>query len=272
MAGWSRVANAKTFTARGFEDMSDPRALRQDELPGIIAEYRRAARQAMDAGFDGVEVHCANGYLLEQFLRDRINDRTDSYGGSQQNRARLPLEVMSAIVAEMGAGRTGLRLSPVTPVTPVNDAGQDSDAQSRFNFLVEQLGPLKRAFIHVIEGATGGSREVAPFDYAALRSRFKNGHEHGAWIVNNGYTRGMAIEAIANGAADMVAFGMDFISNPDLVNRLRLKAPLAKLNNDTLYGGGAVGYTDYPALDVALAGQLEPGGQPLADFDFRSRA
>jgi N-ethylmaleimide reductase len=245
----ARPASAQTFTAKGFEDCSEPRALRLEELPRIVAEYRLAARNAVDAGFDGVEVHCANGYLLEQFLRDSINDRSDRYGGSQENRTRLPLEVMNAIVAEIGAARTGLRLSPVTPV---NDAKQDSDAQGLFNYFVEQLAPLQLAFIHVIEGATGGARDVAAFDYASLRSRYKKGNEQGAWIVNNGYSRAMAIDAVATGKADLVAFGKPFISNPDLVNRLRLDAPMNALNSDALYGGGAIGYTDYPELDLAL--------------------
>jgi len=243
----ARRANGKTFTARGFEDVSTPRALRLDELPGIVAAYRHAARNALLAGFDGVEVHGANGYLLEQFLRDSINDRSDAYGGPKEHRARLLLEVMQAIVAEIGAGRTGLRLSPVTPA---NDAGQDSDAQGLFNFVAEQLAPLKLAFIHVIEGATGGARDVAPFDYAALRSRYLAGHPQGAWIVNNGYTRAMAIEAVATGAADAVAFGKPFIGNPDLVRRLREDLPLAPLHRETLYGGGAAGYIDYPALPI----------------------
>ena len=246
----ARRANGKTFTAKGFEDVSAPRALRLDELPRIVAEYGQAARNAIDAGFDGVEVHGANGYLLEQFLRDSINDRSDAYGGSKENRARLLVEVMTAIVAEIGAGRTGLRLSPVTPA---NDAKQDSDAQGLFNHVVERLAPLKLAFLHVVEGATGGPRDVAPFDYGALRSRFKDGHPHGAWMVNNGYTRAMAIDAVASGAADLVAFGKPFISNPDLVRRLRDDAPLAALNKDTLYGGGAAGYTDYPPLELAPA-------------------
>lgn len=262
----ARRANAKTFTSRGFEDVSAPRALRLDELPGIVDEYRKAARRAMDAGCDGVEVHGANGYLLEQFLRDSINDRTDRYGGPKENRVRLPLEVISAIIDEIGPGRTGLRLSPVTPV---NDAGQDSDAQGLFNFFLDQLASMKLAFIHIIEGATGGARDAAPFDYAALRKRFKGGNEQGAWIANNGYTRTMAIDTVASGAADMIAFGMAFISNPDLVNRLRLNAPLAAANTETLYGGGAVGYTDYPPLDPAVARCLEPGGRPRTDFDFR---
>ena len=246
----ARRAEAKTFTANGFEDVSTPRALRLDELPRIVADYRHAARCAIDAGFDGVEVHGANGYLLEQFLRDSINDRTDAYGGSQENRARLLLEVMNAIVAEIGAGRTGLRLSPVTPA---NDAKQDSDAQGLYGHVVEQLAPLKLAFIHVVEGATGGPRDVAPFHYAALRARFKRGNSQGAWIVNNGYTRAMALDTVADGAADLVAFGKPFISNPDLVRRLRDDAPLAALNRDTLYGGGAAGYTDYPALEPAVS-------------------
>jgi N-ethylmaleimide reductase len=262
----ARRANSKTFTTAGFEDVSAPRALRSDELPGIVNAYCQAARHAMDAGCDGVEVHGANGYLLEQFLRDSINDRTDDYGGSRENRARLPMQVMNAIVEEIGPDRAGLRLSPVTPA---NDAGQDSDAQGLFNYFLEQLAPLKLAFIHIIEGATGGARDVAPFDYAALRNRFKSGNAHGAWIVNNGYTRAMAINAIASGAADMVAFGRPFISNPDLVNRLRLNAPLAAVKIETLYGGSAAGYTDYPRLDPAVANRLEPGGRPRTDFDYR---
>ena len=246
----ARRAAGKTFTAAGFEDVSEPRALRLDEMPRVVADYRHAARCAMDAGFDGVEVHGANGYLLEQFLRDSINDRTDAYGGPKEHRARLLLEVVNAIVAEIGAGRTGLRLSPVTPA---NDAQQDSDAQGLYNYVVERLAPLKLAFLHVVEGATGGARDVATFDYAALRSRFKRGNEHGAWMVNNGYTRQMALDVVAQGAADLVAFGKPFISNPDLVRRLHDDAPLAALNPKTLYGGGAEGYTDYPALAATPA-------------------
>jgi N-ethylmaleimide reductase len=244
----ARRANTKTFTTKGFEEVSTPRALREDEIPGIVADYRRAARNAIDAGFDGVEVHGANGYLLEQFLRDSINDRTDAYGGTREKRIRFPLEVMRAVAAEIGAGRTGLRISPVTPA---NDAALDSDSQGLFNAFVEQLAPLRLAFIHVVEGATGGPRDIAPFDYGALRRRYKENHSHGVWIVNNGYTRTMALDAVASGAADMVAFGKAYISNPDLVERLKLDAPLAPLQQATLYGGGAHGYTDYPALDQA---------------------
>ena len=235
-----RQAKSKTFTKDGFVDVAAPRALTTEELPGIVQAYVHAAHAAMAAGFDAVEVHGANGYLLDQFLRDSINDRADAYGGSIENRARLLLEVMQAIAEAIGADRTGLRLSPVTPV---NDAGQDSDAQALFNHVVEQLSPMKLAFLHVIEGHTGGPRDVAPFDYGALRERFK-----GVYIANNGYTREMAIEAVSTGHADAVAFGRSFISNPDLVRRLRLNAPLQKAHSATMYGGGAEGYTDYPAL------------------------
>ena len=246
----ARPAIGKTFTADGFVDCSTPRALRTDEMPGVVASYRQAARNAIDAGFDGVEVHGANGYLLEQFLRDSINDRTDAYGGSIQNRARLLLEVMTAVVAEIGGGRTGLRLSPITPV---NDAAQDSDAAALYGYVVQQLAPLRLAFLHLIEGQTGGARDlsdkgVAPFDYAALRAAYA-----GPWMVNNGYSRAMALDAVASGAADLVAIGKPFISNPDLVRRLREDAPLAKWVQATLYGGGAAGYTDYPTLESSLA-------------------
>ena len=246
----ARRANTKTFTRDGFVEVSAPRALRSDELARVVDDYRHAARCALQAGFDGVEVHAANGYLLEQFLRDSVNDRSDAYGGSIENRARLLVEVMQAVVDEVGAGRTGVRLSPVTPAT---DIGQDSDAQALFEHVVERLAPLELAFIHVVEGATGGPRDVAPFDYEALRRRYKDGHPQGAWIVNNGYTRQMAIDAVEQGRADLVAFGRPFIANPDLVHRLRENAPLAAVNPKTLYGGGAEGYTDYPALEEEAA-------------------
>jgi len=241
----ARTAMTKTFTAEGFVPCSPPRALDAAEIPAIVDSYRSAARRAMDAGFDGVEVHGANGYLIDQFLRNSINDRRDAYGGSIQNRTRLLLEVMQAICTEIGGGRTGLRLSPVTPV---NDAGQDSHAQALFNHAVEQLAPLNLAFLHLIEGQTGGPRDIAPFDYAALKARFR-----GAWMVNNGYTRDMALQAVASGNADVVAFGKAFISNPDLVRRLRDDLPLAALNPKTLYGGGAAGYTDYPSFEATAA-------------------
>ncbi|WP_300302554.1 alkene reductase [Ferrovibrio sp.] len=236
-------ANSKTFVNGSFTEVSEPRALRLDELPGIVAAYRKGAANAIRAGFDGVEIHGANGYLLDQFLRDGTNKRTDDYGGSIENRARLMLEVTAAIVAEIGAERTGIRLSPVTPA---NDAS-DSNPQPVFNYVVEQLDKLNLVYIHVIEGATGGDRNFgAGFDYEALHKRFRN-----TWIVNNGYTLESAQQALAGKRADLVAFGRPFISNPDLVARLRHNAPLAPLDRATLYGGGAKGYTDYPVLEMA---------------------
>ena len=236
-------AKTKTFIAEGFADVSAPRALRTDEIAGVVQQYRVAAELAIEAGFDGVEVHAANGYLIEQFLRDSINDRTDAYGGSIENRARFLVEVMQAVTGAIGGGRTGLRLSPVTPA---NDAGLDSHTQQLFEHVGRQLAPLQLAFVHVVEGATGGPRDVAPFDYAALRAAF------GApWMVNNGYTRQMALDAVAGGTADLVAFGRPFISNPDLGRRLREDAPMNELRPALLYGGGAEGYTDYPALAAA---------------------
>jgi N-ethylmaleimide reductase len=237
----SRAANSKTFLQGGFAPVSAPRALRTDEIPGIVESYRVAARRALEAGFDGVEVHGANGYLIEQFLRDSANDRNDAYGGSIENRTRLLREVMQAVSAEIGGGRTGLRLSPVTPA---NDIGQDSDPQALFNAAVEQLAPFGLAYLHVVEGATGGPRDNAPFDYEQLRERFD-----GAWMVNNGYDRGLADDAVAEDRADLVAFGRPFISNPDLVRRLREHAPLNAWDSKTFYGGGDQGYVDYPALD-----------------------
>jgi len=236
----SNSAGGKVFTAEGLTTVSTPRALHTDEIPGVIQSFVHAASSAMEAGFDAVEVHGANGYLIDQFLRDSINDRSDAYGGGIPERARFVQELMKAVATAIGPGRTGLRLSPVTPV---NGAGQDSQAQQLFNHVAELLSPMGLAFLHIIEGQTGGDRDVAPFDYAAMRQRFG-----GAWIVNNGYTRDMALQAVAEGRADAVAFGRDFISNPDLVRRLRLNAPLQPLDRDTLYGGSAQGYTDYPAL------------------------
>lgn len=236
-----RVANASTFTREGFIPVSKPRALRDDEIPALIEDYRRAARNAIDAGFDGVEIHAANTYLIEQFLRDSVNDRSGPYGGSIANRARLLLEVVAAIAGEIGAGRTGIRLSPMTTFT----APLDSDPQALYGYVVEQLAPFGLAYLHVIEGETGGTRtpEGKPFDYEALHRACK-----GAWMVNNGYSRDLALQAVADGKADLVAFGRSFISTPDLVRRLREGAALNELRADKLYGGGAEGYTDYPTL------------------------
>jgi N-ethylmaleimide reductase len=241
----ARRANAKTFTRDGLVDVSAPRALATSEIPELVASFRTAARNAIAAGFDGIEVHGANGYLIDQFLRDSVNDRSDGYGGSVANRTRLLHEVMAAIAAEIGGGRTGLRVSPVTPS---NDAGQDSDPQALFEHALAGLAPLGLAFVEVVEGQTGGARDYAPFDYAALRRRFA-----GTWIVNNGYTRQSACDAVDSGSADLVSFGRPFIGNPDLVRRLREGAPLSPPDPATFYTGGERGYTDYPSLSARAA-------------------
>ena len=224
-------------------DCSTPRALRIDEMPAVVDSYRASARRAIDAGFDGVEVHSANGYLLEQFMRDSVNDRHDAYGGPIDNRTRLLREVMHAVVAEIGGGRTGVRFSPASAGTA---SPADSEPQAVYTAAAAQLAPLKLAYMHVVEGVTGGTRDTAPFDYAAMRTAFG-----GPWMVNNGYTRAMALDALASGRADLVAFGRPFISNPDLVHRLRTDAAWAESHRTTYYGGAAEGYTDYPALAAA---------------------
>ena len=236
--------SAYTFTHAGFEQVSPARALRDDELPALIEDYRLAARNAVAAGFDGVEIHAANCYLLEQFLRDSVNDRSGPYGGSIQNRARLVLEVAATVCEEVGAQNVGMRLSPLTTF---NETPTDSDPQALYGHVVEGLNQRGLAFVHMIEGNTGVTREPEEgprFDYAALRSAFS-----GAWIVNNTYTRKLAIDAVASGRVDAVAFGRPFIANPDLVRRLEENAPLNAVREELMYGGGAEGYVDYPTLD-----------------------
>jgi len=239
----SHRPKAQTFTTQGFVDTSAPRALRDDEIPALVADYRHAAQSAMEAGFDGVEVHAANSYLIEQFLRDSVNDRTGPYGGDIAGRARLLLEIMTAVTGAAGAARTGVRLSPMTTFS---DTPRDSDPQALHTYVIDHLAPMGLAYVHMIEGETGGARAPAdakvPFDYAALHRRYK-----GAWMVNNGYDLALAQQAITTGSADLVAFGRPFISNPDLVRRLREGLPLADVRWPLAYGGGAEGYTDYAA-------------------------
>ncbi|SNB73648.1 MULTISPECIES: alkene reductase [unclassified Agrobacterium] len=246
-------AKSKTYIINddgtgAFAETSEPRALTIDDIGLILEDYPSGARAALEAGFDGVEIHAANGYLIEQFLKSSTNQRTDEYGGSIENRTRFLLEVVDAVAKEIGAGRTGIRLSPVTPANDIFEA----DPQPLYNYVVEQLGKRNLAFIHVVEGATGGPRDFKqgdkPFDYAAFKAAYRNAGGKGLWIANNGYNRESAIEAVESGKVDAVAFGKAFIANPDLVRRLKNDAPLNEPNQPTFYGGGAEGYTDYPAL------------------------
>lgn len=239
-------AKGKTYIESGYADLSEPRALEAEELPLIVRDYAAAAENTKRAGFDGFEIHSANGYLLDQFLKDGVNTRTDAYGGSVENRARLALEVTDAVLRVLPKERVGIRLSPTSPF---NDA-EDSQPETVFFHLVEELSRRGIAYIHVIEGATGGARDNRPFDYARLRKLFKGGY-----IANNGYTRDLAAAAVTEGKVDLVAFGKAFIANPDLVERFRRGAPLNEPDQKTFYGGGAEGYTDYPFLGHAQAAE-----------------
>jgi len=234
--------HATSYTGSRFEPCVTPRALSAGEIPQVIEQYRAAAKNALAAGFDGVEIHAANGYLIEQFLRDSTNQRTDAYGGSRVKRARFLLEVTEAVAGACGAERVGIRLSPLSPV---NGAELDSDPAATYGYVVEQLNGIGLAYIHVIEGVTQGSREVpGGFDLQSLRRAFR-----GSYIANNGYDLKLALEARRRGRADLIAFGRPFIANPDLVERLRRNVPLNEPDRATFFGGGAAGYTDYPTLN-----------------------
>ncbi len=233
-------AGSRTFVNGQFLETGAPRALSEAEIAAIVQDYRQAAANAIRAGFDGVEIHGANGYLIDQFLRDTSNTRSDGYGGSIPNRTRFLREVVSAVADEIGAHRTGIRLSPWSNA---NNVGIDSDTPALFGAVMDILNAIGIAFLHVVEGQTGGPRDWPAGGIEALRARFR-----GVWIANNGYTRETAVKAVASGAADAVAFGKLYISNPDLAERLAANAPLNPLPTEGLYGGGAEGYTDYPTL------------------------
>ena len=229
----------QAFTYKGLQDYVTPRALTLEELPGIVEDYRVAAQNAKEAGFDGVEVHSANGYLLDQFLRDGSNHRTDQYGGSIANRTRLLLEVLSAVCKVWGAARVGVRLSPINPF---NDM-RDSKPQALFNHVAEALGSFNLAYLHVMEIGIGATEALPEFNFAELRRAYK-----GNYMANGGYDKARGNAVIASGQADCVAFGVPFIANPDLVERFNRDAPLNAADQNTFYGGDAHGYTDYPAL------------------------
>lgn len=226
----------------GMKDFVTPRALETDEIPQIIEDYRRAAENAKAAGFDGVEIHSANNYLLEQFVRDSTNTRTDQYGGSLKNRLRFPLEVVRAVVDVWGADRVGIRISPVT--TAPGNTPLDSNTMDTYGAYVDALSELGLLYIHDIEGVTQLSRDAADgISFAALRRRFG-----GTYIANNQYTLDLAERTLAAGDADLFSIGRPFIANPDLVHRLRSGAPLAEAPKEYWYGGDATGYADWPAM------------------------
>jgi N-ethylmaleimide reductase len=228
-------AAGQAVTFEGFQDFETPRALNSDELPGIVADYASAAQNAKTAGFDGVEIHAANGYLLDQFLRDGTNQREDNYGGNVINRMRLLMEVVETTVAVWGGHRVGVRLSPENSFNDI----RDSRPQRTFSAVAEKLSEYPLAYLHVLEGdMQSGERQV---DYAALRQCFT-----GCYIANNGYDLESGNSVIERGDADMVAFGKLFIANPDLPTRFAKNLPLNTPDPATFYGGDETGYTDYP--------------------------
>lgn len=230
----------QVFTGSGMVDFETPRALELAEIPAIVQAYADAAANAIAAGFDGVEIHAANGYLLDQFLRDGSNQRSDDYGGSIDKRIRIVREVIAAVCARVGADRTGMRISPEQTF---NDM-RDSDPQALFNQVAETASAAGLAYLHVIEGDIAGG-PGAGVDYQAIRQRFRGFH-----IANFNFDGARADQAIRAGRTDAVAFGKAFIANPDLVTRLRLGAPLNPPDPASFYGGDARGYTDYPLLSA----------------------
>ncbi|OLP15551.1 alkene reductase [Leptolyngbya sp. 'hensonii'] len=231
-------------TYSGEQPFVTPRALTLEEIPGIIEDYRKAAQNALEAGFDGVEVHGANGYLLDQFLQDNTNHRTDAYGGSIPNRTRLLLEVLAAVTGVWGADRVGLRLSPSGTFNSMGD----SNRQELFTYVVEQLNPLGLAYLHLVEPRADMNPPVQ------LGAAYFRPIYQGTLISAGGYDRDLANQTLAAGEADLIAFGRLYIANPDLVERLAHNAELNPYDRNTFYGGGEQGYTDYPALDSQLVG------------------
>jgi N-ethylmaleimide reductase len=232
----SLKAAGQAVTYQGMQDFETPHALTLDELPGIVGDYAQAGQNAKEAGFDGVEIHAANGYLLDQFLRDGTNQRTDQYGGSVANRMRLLIEVVEKLIDVWGACRVGVRISPENSFNDI----RDSQPQQTFNAIAKKLSDYPLAYLHVLEGdMMTGERHV---DYLELRNCFS-----GLYIANNGYDLESGNRAIELGHADMVAYGKLFIANPDLPERFRNNLPLNEPDRDTFYGGDEKGYTDYPA-------------------------
>jgi N-ethylmaleimide reductase len=239
--------DVKAFTANGMEEIPTPRALSTEEVKATVEDFRKAAENAKAAGFDGVEIHGANGYLIDQFIQDGTNQRTDEYGGSVENRARFALEVVKAAVDVLGADRVGIRLAPTGNMGGIND----SDRLGTFSYVTEQLNKFGLAYLHVIEAlpghpmaAKGGQQPVGP----ALHKIFE-----GPFILNGGYTQETAEHALENKEGDLVAFGVPYIANPDLVERYQQGTALNAPDQATFYGGDDHGYIDYPSLQEQSA-------------------
>jgi len=230
----------QSFTNEGFKDFVTPRALETVEIAGVVDQFRNGAQNALAAGFDGVEIHGANGYLIDQFLRDGTNQRTDDYGETVENRTRFLLEVVDSVTSVWGSDRVGVRVSPVNSFNDISD----SAPQATFNHVAKALSGRALAYLHVVEAIIGETLSFdQSFDFTQVKKAFR-----GTYIANGGYTRERAEKALSEDRADLVAFGALYLANPDLPERLRRDGPLNQPNPDTFYGGGAEGYTDYPFL------------------------
>ncbi|PTX55914.1 N-ethylmaleimide reductase [Litoreibacter ponti] len=239
------AADAQTFTENGFEDTSEPEAMSLDDIKALLKDYRHAAECAKAAGFDGVEVHSANGYLLDQFLQDGVNKRDDAYGGSIENRLRLLGEVLDVVSEVFETGRIGVRLSPLGQAHDMSD----SDPEALFTAAYKMLSARKLAYLHAMENFPGNERSEEEIEMLA-RLR---GHYDGFFMTNGGFDATSAADFIERGDAQAVAFGRAFIANPDLPERFQLGAELNEPDQDTFYGGDETGYTDYPFLDKSKA-------------------
>ncbi|WP_437811099.1 alkene reductase [Sorangium sp. So ce1078] len=239
------IRKGHAHTPEGPQPYSTPRALEIDEIPGVVAQFEHGARQAKAAGFDGVELHAANGYIIDQFLRDGVNQRTDRYGGSIQNRARFLLEITDAVTGVFGADRVGVRVSPTGEYNDMSD----SDPRALFGHVAAELSARKVVYLHVVEPVSSGEPPDAPERVTSLlRERFR-----GTLVANGGYTRETAEQALRAGVADLVSFGAPFLANPDLPERLSRRAPLNAPDVATFYSDGPRGYIDYPRLGEAQA-------------------
>jgi N-ethylmaleimide reductase len=232
------AVEGQAFTDDGMKDFETPRALDSEEIPSIVAQYRQAAINAKHAGFDGVEIHSANGYLLDQFLKDGSNRRDDNYGGSIENRVRLVIKVTQAVTEVWGGNRVGIRISPTGNFNSMSE----SNPQALFKHLVEQLNQFNLAYLHVVERF--GDDSDKGFDFNVLRQSF-----NGAYMANGSYTAESAEQSLNSDLSDFVAFGVPFIANPDLPERLKQGADLNQADSTTFYGGDAKGYIDYPCLN-----------------------
>lgn len=238
--------DGEAFTFEGRKKIVTPRALRLDEIPGIVEQFRKGAENAKAAGFDGVELHGANGYLLDQFLRDGSNQRTDDYGGSIANRARFPLEVTDAVISVWGPERVGYRISPHATMASMSD----SNPRETFSYLTKELDARKLGYLHLMEPLGGFLPPPREEDRLGphLRTLF-----HQAFMVNGGYDAQAGNRVIESGEADLVAYGVPFVANPDLPERFKLNAPLSAPDTSTFYMGEEKGYVDYPALSSQSA-------------------